>query len=82
MTYAQLLARLMTLSEVDLDRPVRVLVTGQALVIRQIDVPADGDAVLDTGIAWSRQRRRRRRCRCIGLAIVRFWCSWRLWCRW
>jgi hypothetical protein len=52
-TYAQLLARLQTLSAGDLEAQVRVLVTGQALVIQRIDGGgADVPPMLDTGVNW------------------------------
>ena len=52
MTYAQLLAHLLTLSRDALDKPVRTLVTGQALAITRIDEGDGNDPpMLDTGVS-------------------------------
>jgi hypothetical protein len=52
MTYAELFAFLSTLTNSELAMPVRVLVTGRALIVHGIH-EGDGDQpMLDTGVVW------------------------------
>jgi hypothetical protein len=53
MNYRDLLAFLCTLEDAVLDKPVRALVTGQALVITRIDEGnGDDSPILDTGVVY------------------------------